>query len=445
MNRISEHFIHQVKSLPYAGEERCLMYRQDGDLAIYPAMYMMKRREQISANSQKAINTEIKRLELWAELRDIDFQHAMVYGECLSPAQVYDLADHFSIEMADLKKLVDSRALDKNKMYNSFTRLEPVTVNKGLSLVSDYLLFLGQYGNSILGRRSDPATQALLDRRAKRLRKPTGSSERGKKTYHPGSIAAELSENRPKAVISRLNGSSDRTLKEFVLWYSLCDPHKIWPKNEARAIRNHLIICLFLATGMRGGELMQLKFEDVVRRLTSFDVKNRRHDPDDPRKLQPQAKTLDRRLKVSDVVWDVYERWSEHHADISWRCGEESPFIIINVARDPKFYGRPMTTKGVDNVIKEAFEFAELPPLSKHKLRHARVQDLAQLAVEKGWTDEEWRKAATYLFGWSDTSSMPSHYSGDRYDLAAEKSMMQIWDEARAKSDNLDEEYIKSI
>ncbi|MGK7339981.1 tyrosine-type recombinase/integrase, partial [Salmonella enterica] len=60
--------------------------------------------------------------------------------------------------------------------------------------------------------------------------------------------------------------------------------------------RNNLIIKILLETGMRGGELLNLKIADFNYKKKNLCIVRRPDNKDEPRLRQPLVKTLERQI-----------------------------------------------------------------------------------------------------------------------------------------------------
>ncbi len=64
--------------------------------------------------------------------------------------------------------------------------------------------------------------------------------------------------------------------------------------------RNQLAILILYETGIRGGELLNLKISDFKRKQRYLKISKRINDPEDPRVFQPLVKTVEREINISE-------------------------------------------------------------------------------------------------------------------------------------------------
>lgn len=416
--------VHRVDKGPREGERLPLICRSDGSLDPYVVAWSMQARTRLTPSSRETALYEILAAKLWAKIAGVDIEQVMIYGPCLSSEQVSDLFYHLHLRSDDLRMLATAKPLHATKLYEGFARISASSLRRRTTFVHDYLAWLGAYGNRVL-RRTGRDDAALMDLRGERLRAPIAVGK-GRPQYHANSIAAELLGNRPAVRPSRLSTVPTAQLEEFGLAVSLMDRALIWPKNGRRALRNELILKTLIETGLRSGEMRQIKISDIRPRERKIAIVRRHNDPDSKGRRESNAKTHDGLVSLAPETWSLLTDWLAIHADITANAREASDFLFINLDRNPAHSGQQMSGPALDAIVKQAARHFGLPALSAHPLRHLKARRLAELVREKKLTPEEARKAITYLMRWSDGSVMLDHYLGDSADLQAEAVMETI-------------------
>jgi len=416
--------VHRIEEGPRAGERIPLLRLTDGSIDPYVTSWSMQQRIRLTPSSRETAIYEILAAKLWAKIAGVDIEQAMVYGPCLSSEHVSDLFYHLHLRSDDLRILSTAKPLHASKLYEGFTRVSASSLRRRTTFVHAYLAWLGAYGNRVL-RRTGRDDAALMDLRAERLRAPI-TVGKGRAEYHANSIAAELLGNRPAVRPSRLSTVPTAQLEEFGLAVSLMERALIWPKNERRALRNELILKTLIETGLRSGEMRQIKISDIRPRERKIAIVRRHNDPDSKGRRESNAKTHDGLVSLAPETWTLLTDWLTMHDNITANAREASDFLFINLDRNPAHFGQQMSGPALDAIVKQAARFFELPALSAHPLRHLKARRLAELVREKKLTPEEARKAITYLMRWSDDSGMLDHYLGDSADLKAEAVMETI-------------------
>lgn len=426
--------VHRIDQGQRAGE-RVPLVTSSIKLDPYLSAWSMQRRQRLTPSSRETDLYELLVARLWAEIADINIEEKMVFGSCLDTSEIRDLSYHLHLRAGDLRKLAFTSPLDTAHLYDSFERVSASSVRRRYSAVYDYLSWLGAYGNRVLRRlgKDDPL---LMAHRAERLRVPI-KTRRGRPEFHPGSIAAELLSNRPAVRPSRLNSKPTAQLEEFGIYIALLNREAIWPGNADRAIRNELILKTFVETGLRSGELRQIKVSDIQPHGRKIVLRRRHNDPESRGRREANLKTHDGMVTLTSETWALLLDWLDIHDELTAQTSSPSDFLFISLDRNPANFGYQISAKGVDDVIKEVCGAAKLPSLSAHPLRHLRARRLAEIVREKKLTQEEARKAITYLMRWADDSDMLAHYLGDAADLAAEKSMRELQQEREASANAL--------
>ena len=180
---------------------------------------------------------------------------------------------------------------------------------------------------------------------------------------------------------------------------------KLNPYKQAVQFRNYVIIELFLATGIRRGELLKLKLNDLPQGpKTTLSIEKISDDPLDSRRIEPQVKTRGREIPIPKVLakdlWTYVQKYrkrgnhrylfTSHRKGVPLDLGAINWIFEILVKRSfPELKGR----------------------LHPHILRHTFNDQLLEKAIELKWGDEQRRKVQIYLNGWSDNSTMPEIYT----------------------------------
>jgi integrase len=205
------------------------------------------------------------------------------------------------------------------------------------------------------------------------------------------------------------------------------DAADIWP-NDALASRNWAITKLLIECGLRQSELRQLKVDDIDTGLAIVTVERRHNDPDDPRLYEPNAKTFDRKIPMSDGLCDALEDYlMGAGGEVADHSG--SPFFFLS--HSPRNLGEPISAKTVARAIKDLGEHLSVPDLTPHHLRHSWIQNLADWAIENGVGAAEFERFANHMGGWSYLSKMASEYRGDQITQKAYDAGLQVM-EARS-------------
>ena len=190
--------------------------------------------------------------------------------------------------------------------------------------------------------------------------------------------------------------------------------------------RNYIMVMLMLSFGLRPGELLSLRVEDVqFGGISSIKVHRRPPDVNDKRKPRPQIKRNGRTLSINDKALakelDIYiTKWREmldekNQTDIEW------DYLILN--QD----GKPLSLASITQyfqILKE--KNAEFLPtnFSPKTLRHTFSASMERLLREAGVEEDNRKKALAYLRGDSSLSSQDV-YTFKETELEANKYLGQ--------------------
>ena len=409
----------------------------DGSPDPYPTMWVganMRHR----TGTRKTMLSSIIPLKLWAQFRGCDFEREMVWGDCLSHEQIVDFKSFIGLDVKDLKALLVAPPLDLNKWLRSpsrnFVGLSTLDIRR--TYTSDYLLFLGAYGNRCMRKMGykDPRSMAI---RKKRLAAPRYKRRRGKTIYPAGSISEQLASGVSKRKPRYKNNSARVASAEaFALAFAAADVREIWPhktdksQKSDEALRNELLTKMLLQTGGRVGELQGVKTGDIEparRGYLSVHIVDRPDDPEDPRAHPPSVKTRERTIRINEETSELLYEWLEVHDEVT--DGLPHTFLFVNLLNNAK-RGAPITHVPILNMLAELCDHLGVARITPHDLRHFNVTQLAREGRKKGLTEEEWRKVSTYLFGWSSGSKMPLLYSSGDAETLANEIMLEVWNEA---------------
>jgi integrase len=156
----------------------------------------------------------------------------------------------------------------------------------------------------------------------------------------------------------------------------------IEPANEQNpfardtAFANMVMVRLFLETGMRRGELLALRVEDLTINGNEalIQIVDRPDAAEDPRRVVPAVKTLERIIPLGTEMAHLLARYER-----TIRRGARHPYLFVT----PRFK-TTLSTKQVCNIFQSlarAGEFAELTP---HTLRRTFNDRLMEAAEQLG-------------------------------------------------------------
>lgn len=188
-------------------------------------------------------------------------------------------------------------------------------------------------------------------------------------------------------------------LKEILDFLNLKNPLK---KNNQ--IRNLLIFQLLYETGIRKGELLKLKIEDIIRD-NQFYIKivNRKNDVEDSRKDLPRLKNnlSERIVGISNNTYLLFEKYIKYK-----RIKNKNHSYLFT-----SILGKPISKSMIGKIFKVFEDNLEIK-CTPHSLRHFFAERMLSYLIENKKMDMERAKdELRSICGWSMNSSMPIKYT----------------------------------
>ena len=170
--------------------------------------------------------------------------------------------------------------------------------------------------------------------------------------------------------------------------------------------RNWLMVVVFLATGMRQGELLGLRIGDLGEKKSELAVLRRPDKKDDDRSREPNTKTRDRVLELAPSI--IRLLWQHINVDrYAIKAARKYPQIFV--ADD----GMPLSSSSVTKMFQELRKVVPGLPvaLSSHVMRHTWNERFSEQADALGMSPEEEQKARNEQQGWADNSRTAETYT----------------------------------
>lgn len=226
--------------------------------------------------------------------------------------------------------------------------------------------------------------------------------EQRKNAYHK--LTESLPSNKGRNVVNGRMGLDEE--QQEVLWKLIdpISPENVWVGRHCR-VRNELMTRMFIKLGLRRGELAGVSVRDIDFRTRTILIRRRADDKADPRVNQPNAKTRDRTLPLSDDLLRRIQRYV-----IGERKEQEQasthPFLFVANG------GRPLGLRAINRVFEVLAErrggFAEIFP---HLLRHTFNDNMSINMDANGTPEAEEERIRSELNGWKPSSGTAAIYT----------------------------------
>lgn len=203
------------------------------------------------------------------------------------------------------------------------------------------------------------------------------------------------------------------------------DPNNPLAYGRSQAIkhRNYVIVLLLLSTGMRPGELLSLRVEDVMTgAVPAIHMRIREPDPNDPRKDKPSVKRNARIIPIMDanLAYHLDKYIVDTRDDLEGKSRLAGDYLILSSN------GEPLTLKSLGNFFRivRSINSDKLPShLSPKAMRHTFSTYMLKELRSSGLGEDEARLSIAILRGDSSLESQ-DEYTKQFYEESARSSML---------------------
>lgn len=174
-------------------------------------------------------------------------------------------------------------------------------------------------------------------------------------------------------------------------------------------LRNALMFSLLRLTGIRRGELLNLRVEDIDFGANTLAVVRRPDAKGDTRKHQPAVKTRPRRFYVDPAVVSQIKEYvltQRNKLPYAKRHG----YLFVTHKSGPA-QGHPLSIAAFQKWMSKLSRVVEGAGFHAHALRHHWNYEFSRMADAKGMSDAKEQQARSYLCGWSPTSGTAVRYT----------------------------------
>jgi integrase len=198
--------------------------------------------------------------------------------------------------------------------------------------------------------------------------------------------------------------------------------------NEFSQVRNRLLVTLLYDFGLRRGELLGIQIKDINFRTNVIGIYRKADNPEDPRLNQPNAKTLDRELPMSDRLAKGIQEYIVQHGRGSKNASRHD---FLFTAKG----GRPLSLRACNEVFLEMRQRLPWLPdsFSPHIFRHTSNENLSNHFDENGVDEETELSIRSFAMGWKDGSPSAKYYIGRKIRRKANEALLKLQKEQGEK------------
>ncbi|WDH52769.1 site-specific integrase [Pseudomonas chlororaphis] len=387
--------LRRIKSTD--GERFIVLVDEDGMPLFYPALYVTVhlRGRSLAVNTIQSALNALKALYAWRNYYSIDVEQRFSRGELLLSHEIHSLRDFMQRPLA---------GEDGGNVVSISRRVE--TVSKGnqyarMSVIADYLGFL--------------ADQNL----------PSSTSSRDV----VGRMVSQIKSNRPKTSNKSNVSREDKYLDDSVLDRLEITLRPGADNNPVREyavqVRNALMFSILRITGLRRGELLNLKVEDIDFGTNTMKVVRRPDSKGDARAYQPVAKTRERVIPlIPELADQIYSYVLSHRNKVP---GAKKHGYLFVTHKSGSSQGLPLSNAGFGKFVGQLKHILEgYSGIHAHSLRHHWNYSFSKTCEIQGVTPEREEKIRSYLMGWSETSGTAATYNRRRIREQANKAVLEL-------------------
>jgi integrase len=269
----------------HSGERYSLLVDRLTGVPVYaPNLYLTSqvRNASLSHAALSAYASHLLVLHRFCLIRHIDLKSRLMTRQFLVDAEIDSLRDFSSYRFNDwLLWMAQPPMFSLEELLESQPRVTKETQYVRLTVTADYLLWLGrQYFDHL--QIEPPELKTMAE--AIKAKRPSF------KGRNQGLENRALSESEADLLLSVIEVEAPSN-----------------PFDQSVRSRNRLMVLMEYELGIRGGELLNIRIEDINFAQNILLIIRRADQADDPRLRQPLVKTLDRELVLSDwLVADIH-------------------------------------------------------------------------------------------------------------------------------------------
>ncbi|WP_122847682.1 tyrosine-type recombinase/integrase [Pseudomonas viridiflava] len=380
------------------GERFILLVDESGMPMFYPALYVtvhMRGRSLALNTIQNALNA-LKALYAWQSCYRVDIESRLSNSELLQAHEIHSLRDFMQKPLAeetDSNVVPISRRSKTVSASNQYARM---------SVIADYLGFLAYQLQTSSSGNGNACVQRMI---------------------------SQIKANRPKVSSKSSIDRDEKRLDDAVLdeLEDVLRPgaEKNPVREYAVQVRNALMFSILRMTGLRRGELLNLKIEDIDFAKNTLRVIRRPDSKEDARAYQPVAKTRERTFPLMPELINNIHRYV-----LSYRNGvsgaKRHGYLFVTHKLGPS-QGKPLSNAGFGkfmDVLRTVSEGASA--VHAHSLRHHWNYSFSKTCEDKGISPEREEKIRSYLMGWSETSSTAATYNRRHIKEQAGQAVLEL-------------------
>ncbi|MEI2605276.1 site-specific integrase [Erwinia aphidicola] len=383
------------------GERGCLILDKDTQLPVYyQNLYLTNnvRNRSATVSTMEIVATNLLILSNYLKSRNINIINRIESKGFLNIAEIDDLI-RYARQRFDKQKITNVRLIKKEQVAKR-------TFSYRVHVFSSYLKWLCEMIHSIKGIHAKYEVDTFIE-----------------------NLRAHLPRNKTQSMNDRKDKSlSEEEIRKLFQLLEIEGSQNPFQKDVQ--VRNRLIFTLLLNCGLRAGELLNLKVNDLNRRNYTLSI-FRRHDCIEDRRLnQPLVKTGEREIPLSDeLAMDIFD-YIDNYRD-KYTKKKKHDFLFVTHS-SCKSVGEPLSVSAYEKIISTLKKTSpEMKNLSGHKLRHSWNYFYSNEIDDSNLEISRKSGLRCYLMGWSKDSKMSENYNFKHISMKEKEIIGRVYDSLR--------------
>lgn len=346
-----------------SGERFSLLVNENGIPDFWITLFMTTVVRSYTHSTQRAYINHLYHLNIWeakikSRLSDRMITASQNKGSndirFFSHSEVQSLAEHCKLETKTARKLNNlNNKVIQFKKPTSKVPLLTVSVaqqNQRIKVIAEYFEFIAH--NILRNKASFSSYIEIIKETKERLL--SGKSKGGSRrtTFDPDAKAP------PPEVFFKV--------------MDLVGP--LNPKNPFTKLvknRNYLLFRMLYETGLRSGEILQLKITDIKFSQNLIEIRRRHDDPEDTyRSTEPNAKTLERNIYITSELSDEIRAYVIRERALISNANKHSFLFVSNKGKSA---GNPISLIQFSKIVEKVAEDENLADfIKKHGFEGAK-------------------------------------------------------------------------
>lgn len=375
------------------------------------------------SNSLRAIQVFYQFLAI----RGIDITERISSGQLLSLGEVEDLTRlcRLPVKLLDAMRATSGVTRENHKVSslekarvrlqeNAQEEVEPAFAGSRMRYIRGYIEWL--VSNALAKHGLDRQVATLLDASCKRV---------------VAAINARIPKGGHQGAINQREGLAPEMIDVLLKVASPQSPNNPWRGEYARN-RNALIVHWLYYLGLRRGELLGVRVQDVDFLKGTVTIHRRADDVNDPRTNQPQTKTRAREIPLGEGLKSLTYAYVMNHRSALKGARKHNFLFCADVT------GQPMSLPTLNKVFKVLREKCPSLPdsLCPHVLRHTWNDRFSEEMDKRKASEESEKKLRSYLMGWSETSGTAATYTRRHTRKKAQEVSLKMQEQVKGGQGN---------